>query len=375
VRVWLTIALVAGIVYEVGWLRHHSVSRSSDLHPRAREQLDQLFGFQPIPNYHRSSKSSSEQSELISVVSQISLDKWNRFLALTERWEGPISCALLLHKDDEERFHQLQIPDHVAIHVLLTVVTVEPQQFPINRLRNLALDNAFTPFVLYLDVDFIPVPNAFQHYQTLLRDHGWATRLEQRHELLVIPAFELFKADETNLLADIPSTKADLLVSLQRNESAPFHLRQFAPGHGPTDFTRWYNASDIYEITWQPQYEPYFITSRRDLPPFWDGLVGYGFDKDSWVTELHAMGYQFLAHYETYIIHLNHPYKNNLNEQKTRRVTTIDNKYEYFQRFGVYLKVKYHASTCILQRNFFRFVWIQPSLWNLVWMDFVQLIY
>ena len=33
---------------------------------------------------------------------------------------------------------------------------------PINKLRNIAINNTLTPFIFYVDVDFVPHPNLHQ---------------------------------------------------------------------------------------------------------------------------------------------------------------------------------------------------------------------
>jgi len=42
-----------------------------------------------------------------------------------------------------------------------------------------------------------------------------------------------------------------------------------AQGHGPTNFTRWFDSKDAYSINWAPGFEPWFIIDRH-LNPWYD---------------------------------------------------------------------------------------------------------
>jgi glycosyltransferase-like protein LARGE len=247
----------------------------------------------------------------------------------------------------------------------LATSSIHLDLYPINRMRNFAMDYADTDFVFPLDVDFVPSVGTLQHLRTLIHMEGWGDRLRQHKEVLILPAFERFMINDTQVSIDeVPSTKTELLIALKNNEVSAFHAHNFIPGHGPTDFKKWYNATAIYPITWLPQFEPYFVVARRDLPPYWDSFVGFGYNKLSWVTELHAAGYQFLVDSQSFVTHMNHPYL--VNKKKNKRSAKWEMMDEYFLRFGLYLKQKYRCSVYILRRDFVMYALHHPKFIHLL---------
>ena len=105
----------------------------------------------------------------ITLVTQTSLDKFDRLSNMLGRWDGPISCAVylrdmkeilqlnLLMQQQDEKFYNL-----VTIHVLLEKEPVNPD-YPINLMRNLALFNIETEMFLLIDVDFATSSTAYDY--------------------------------------------------------------------------------------------------------------------------------------------------------------------------------------------------------------------
>jgi hypothetical protein len=121
-------------------------------------------------------------------------------------------------------------------------------------------------------------------------------------------------------------------------ELTPFHVSRFFPGHGPTDFDKWY--SEEFDGSWYPieyvmRYEPYVLGYKPGIPHYWEGFRGFGFNKLSWFIELHYMGYQFGVLRDFFVIHLDHPY--------TQFRGTQQGAYEEVDRFRDYLVQEYGA--------------------------------
>ena len=121
----------------------------------------------------------------ITVATQGSADRIMNLPRLAEKWKGPISMALILfNKAETERLETfLQLVQkvatgeetksdvltfaqatafnrHVDIHCvhLKTFEDSAPQmpRYPINLLRNIALEQILTEYVFVLDIDLIP---------------------------------------------------------------------------------------------------------------------------------------------------------------------------------------------------------------------------
>jgi glycosyltransferase-like protein LARGE len=178
----------------------------------------------------------------------------------------------------------------------------------------LALDSATTDFVLNLDVDFLPSKDALQSVRSHLQEKGWDQQLKEK-KVLVLPAFEFFPtatAPPEGGNFTIPVTKSDLKKSIDIRESAWFQYKSYPPGHGPTNYKKWFKTSATYPVKYESGFEPYFIAGREGLPRFWDGFVGFGFNKVTWVDELAAAGYELnigVLDVPVFLLHLNHMYK------------------------------------------------------------------
>ena len=91
------------------------------------------------------------------------MDRLHMLVPLLERWTGPASIALYLTDAEAQDFvdHWEGSPSltsrcNVGFHVMYK----EGDFYPINTLRNLALEHAETDYVFLTDIDFLPSPHA-----------------------------------------------------------------------------------------------------------------------------------------------------------------------------------------------------------------------
>ena len=94
-----------------------------------------------------------------TLVTQLSMDRLHMLVPLLERWSGPASIAVYLTDteaqdfvDHWERSTSLTSRCNVGYHVAYK----EGNLYPINALRNLALEQAATDYVFLTDIDFLP---------------------------------------------------------------------------------------------------------------------------------------------------------------------------------------------------------------------------
>ena len=90
---------------------------------------------------------------------------------------------------------------------------------------------------------------------------------------MILPSFERSLARDKDwksiTSSELPSSKIQLMNEIKKNYRktkaekkevySPFHLSLFNEGHGPTDFPRWYNASDVYMVRYISDFEPYYL--------------------------------------------------------------------------------------------------------------------
>jgi len=172
--------------------------------------------------------------------------------------------------------------------------------YPVNRLRNLALDNIDTELFFFLDIDFIPSENSYEY----LRDFFLLNTSEKRFSTLyVVPAFEISNT------SNVPHSKEELLkmIALKKVDEG-FHMDYWPPGHNSTDFSRWYNCNggDTYQIDYQYFFEPYIAGYYHALHRFDRRLRGYGLNKWVWIAEAYFRGFTFEVLCGAFVVHLWH---------------------------------------------------------------------
>ena len=60
-------------------------------------------------------------------------------------------------------------------------------------------------------------------------------------------------------------------------------------GHRATDYNKWRTATVPYTVKWELDFEPY-IATHKDIPPFDQRFVGFGWNKVSHIMQLDADG-------------------------------------------------------------------------------------
>ena len=67
----------------------------------------------------------------------------------------------------------------------------------------------------------------------------------------------------------------------------------------------WKKAIKPYEVQWQPDYEPYIITSVN-ITQYDTHFVGRNFNKISHIEELHYQHYKFIVLPDGFLLHIPH---------------------------------------------------------------------
>ena len=157
---------------------------------------------------------------------------------------------------------------------------------------------------------------------------------------LVVPAFET----QRYRLDEFPRTKADVIRLLDEGTLFTFryhvwtkvrikqsvsHFTYFQitvfnlQGHDATNFAKWRTATTPYkvgafsvicefltpfylQILWEQDFEPYLIMAKKDVVPYDERFVGFGWNKVSHVMELAALETEFVVLPNAFIIHFPH---------------------------------------------------------------------
>ncbi|KRX26823.1 Glycosyltransferase-like protein LARGE1 [Trichinella nelsoni] len=235
----------------------------------------------------------------VTLLTQLSFDRLVSLNRLLIQWTGPIIAVLYL--TDAEAFQLATFMENdflnIRNNVIIHVVYKEGNLYPVNKLRNIALQSSITPFVFMNDIDFVPATGLYEHLLQILPQQGDAIASKKAY---IVPAFEVYSYHVI-----IPESKTDLLKSLDSGEIHIFRSKEWVKGHLATDYDRWRNALEPYKIAWSTDFEPYFVV-RRDVPLYDERFVGFGWNKVAHVMNLDFLNYEFIVLPFAYIVHLPH---------------------------------------------------------------------
>jgi hypothetical protein len=332
----------------------------------------------------------------------VTMGSIDRFVALEEtmsRWSGPITVVVSLDNRKGQLIDAQRNLDHLRVRcqgwrlnvdvyaaVLPTLNVADPgvesipaTQFPFNALRNVAMDRAAAPWILYVDMDFIPTKTL---YATLITTILPRARLLDK-PALVLPHWELTlcksilpqrgSATEQKYAALAQRTPIDfasLRVTVGRGDARPFLGRlkdfgltpsvlvsadiptnrssdcsdagrdtraTFPGGVMLTGYPAWLAASvqhraGLLHIDQQftmhrdkslygglgTLWEPFLIVRADDPPPprFAEVLIGRSRDRATWTIQLQAEKYTFYSILHEFLSHF--PHDNLANTPKGR---------------------------------------------------------
>lgn len=205
----------------------------------------------------------------------------NNMAADRTAWAGPVSVTIHVDNNAATReqllksLHDLyttspHMSQYVDVHL---VVDDFDRQF--NMWRNVARYFARTDFVMMLDVDFALCTN---FRDRILNSPQVLAKLGEGRSAFVVPAFEYTKQSEGRETSSFPTSKGALLSLVDQGKIGMFHPG-WPPGHGPTNYTRFYTAhvGEVYKVSqYTYAYEPYVIFKKEGTPFCDERFIGYG---------------------------------------------------------------------------------------------------
>ena len=229
----------------------------------------------------------------ITITTLVTSNRFSVLADLAQQYKGPISATI--HVTIPQNFsdsnttefkhlrhalsslHKLYanhpfLSTYADIHLVLSPPSLNRE---FNLWRNVARYYAITSYVMMLDVDFVVCTDFRTRILAALNQgvSGEASRtMESFREgtvALVVPAFEYSDLEEGTKVAHFPKDKRTL-VNLARDGKIGMFHKAWLPGHGSTDYERFYEtqAGEIYPVTkYQHSYEPY-IVFKKDGPPW-----------------------------------------------------------------------------------------------------------
>lgn len=313
--------------------------------PRELKNQQELLSVHSCPG-SLSSQQQPQQQTTVTLVTQSSPERfWLVRKTCQERWtQDPMAVATYFESTSEYEQHGDRLRQQLAgcPHVSLIYYIQDENDglkstpYPINLLRNLALEVVQTSHVLVHDVDFVPS-------RGLANDIRAASEIRQRarlptgrsQEALVVPALQLTE-NVTARDAIIPSKFTEVVACVQAGNCSAF-IENENRAHAITRTDLWLQrdwyvnrkchdsqntVSDLRYIACidEPAYEPYLVlpwcpiadlndtasTAQRLVPYYDERFVGYGWNKIQWIQHLRNAGFLFWVLPAGFLIHVPH---------------------------------------------------------------------
>jgi hypothetical protein len=243
-------------------------------------------------------------------------------------------------------------------HIVVNLVTDfdGDLDYPVNRMRNIAIAAVLTSHVVYVDMDF------------LLSDHVYENLMAHRKPLedvrtaLLLPAFELLSYCEIGSVEGNATCIAENLARIPKNKEearniyikpkgkkesggiTQFDSKWNKHGHASTDYEKWLlqDESTVEPLTCvtSDKYEPYLVFRKcQDVPEFPEAFSGFGRNKIVWVQQLRRAGWKFLRMGGSFVTHLPHDKSNAFNKwratNKAHQRNLVDAMSESFRQWMI----------------------------------------
>ena len=286
---------------------------------------------------------SSRGKHDVTVVTQLTFDRISLLSLFLTHWTGPASIAIYVADEQLEELYNFvnsttiiseRARKNLAIHVVFNHSVI----YPINYIRNVALNSVTTPYVFLNDFEMLSSYGCYGSMKKAIKELHIGTK---NKTALVIPAFET--SGNKSYRVPFPKSKKKLLQLVNNNEAFQFHKNSYQ-SHKSTMYPKWENAKNFYEVKYHVHYEPYVVV-RSDVVRYDTRFVGYGYNKVSHIMELRAQTYQFFVHPFLFVLHKWHPptlqkklylieeYRECLHQQEEIFLKYLLSKYKFKPRY------------------------------------------
>eukprot|EP00121_Abeoforma_whisleri_P012372 Awhi_evm1s11417 len=292
--------------------------------------------------YTQGLRQSKESKEWITIASQGTWNRLDHLKHLAKSWQGPISfCLIVDEKADVEKLHKLVNEEEnwkqwVDIHVVWRkdhTATDEDAFYPINMLRNIALQTISTTHVFVLDVDVTPNGPHFKYWEWIEESKANSEKRVAKQDCPGLVAYiptavemypdELERLNQQSKLVNAKSLKKrDLVDMLRSGDAKPMHV-YYGPAYGPTNHFEWMYDNETTKIDYLTRFEPYYI-AQMPLPTFNEDFVDRGGNFAEQVYEMAASGYSFYRMPNAFVVDIPHGVPAKKNKSIKRRASLIN---------------------------------------------------
>lgn len=269
----------------------------------------------------------SNSSGLVTACTQLTVDRLQRLESMAQMYAGPVSAVVYVgfrgqaaaELEQVNRFwnSSVVLTEFVDLHLVFdenkpwyaTGLTNESHglnPYPVNFLRQYAIEQAMTDWVLYLEADMATVPNA--HNIIVERwDDMMAVNEKSNEAVFVVPIYHSRSTNSSEMMEQIPSNKSELKLMLKPDYPKPLkRMGKRYRSHSALNYDKWESVADgvfiPYDESGNPRailekrQEPYFIIRKKAMPPYNVLFAGMGQDKETHTRDISACGFVFYLH-------------------------------------------------------------------------------
>ncbi|GAM29085.1 hypothetical protein SAMD00019534_122610 [Acytostelium subglobosum LB1] len=257
------------------------------------------------PFYRQSTRHFNKKTDT-TITAQLDVSRFSRLIELCKQWDGPMSVVIYIKEQKDIRDLNTLLEDRANMAALENVDIhlahkreLNENLYPINELRNIAIELSKTEYIFTIDVDFVVSNGLNQHIKSHLQSTNYPVDV-----FFVVPAFELdgYSMENTKIF---PKDKRELVSLLKQDKARQILAASFEEAHKPTDINKWIRAESTYEAIYSEHWEPFGVVHRSAIK-YDERFAGYGWDKVSHIYYLHKLSFQFLVLPEAYTIHMEH---------------------------------------------------------------------
>ena len=287
----------------------------------------------------RIEKADGASDDLVTLCTQMTVDRLPRLLAQATNFGGPVSAVVFVgrYKSIEEEIKEVAaawesseiLQKYADIHLVMdgkrpwfinaeTDEAHERDPYPINLLRQESIIRAETEWIFVVEGDIVTAPSAHE----LIRSN-WGEMISEEKQLLaaranasppgvafVVPLYDAPTNDpnaiffESPLAERVPKTKDALTAAVAKGSIK--RMSDVYASHSGIDYLKWESMRDESKLfapyEWSTGVEPYHISRKDKLPPFDPLYAGMTNDKTSQLQDMGRAGFIFALHPQLYAV-------------------------------------------------------------------------
>ena len=302
------------------------------------------------PERHLFYRRGNQKVGNVTIFTQLTIDRIERLEQMAREFDGPISAAIYLGfngniAEEQEQLNAFYnqseaLQAFVDVHLVFdrkmpwySITFADNGEnnhgkspYPINLLRQIALDCAQTEWVWYLEADMVPIRNA----QAILAKR-WNDMLkaDKQHGEMVVFVTPVYECKDDNLSCH-PTSKGELVK--MRESQRLVRIGNRLKSHRALAYGKWESQTlplghfDFLPYSEQSGFklkkqEPYFIGRKRDYVPYDVLFMGVNKDKELHLESVNEFGFAFALHPDVAIINFEH----NADDGGQQAVTWVTN--------------------------------------------------